>query len=101
MLCVTERGECFPLTKTDGVHHISKEEAEKKKNGQTCSAVKEGQGKREERPWTSKKNETKETQFNTPSKNLQASVRSPFDNVSKMSRCEISGAHHSDYKATA
>jgi len=25
----------------------------------------------------------------------------PFDSMSKMSRCETSGAHDSDYKATA
>jgi hypothetical protein len=30
MVGVTERGECFPLTKTDDAHHIRKEKVEKK-----------------------------------------------------------------------
>jgi len=55
MVCVTEKGECFPPTKTDGVNHINNEKDERKKSGHTCGAVKKGQRKEGGRLWTSKK----------------------------------------------
>jgi hypothetical protein len=48
------KGECLPLIRTDGVHHVSKENVDRKKSGHTCGGNNEGQWEGE-RPWTFKK----------------------------------------------
>ena len=64
VVSVTEKGGCSPLTNTDGVHQITKEKAERKRNRNTCDSVKEkegeGWGKDDRGPV---KNETDETHY--------------------------------------
>jgi len=62
-VCVTEKVECSPLTKTDGDHQITKEKVERNKSRNTCEELRKdrGRGKDDVGPVKTETDETRST----------------------------------------
>ena len=68
LVCVAEKRQCSPLTKTDGVHTLARKRLrESRMDTPVVRLMKDrGRGQDDRGPV---KNETNETEFNTPRKN--------------------------------
>jgi hypothetical protein len=82
------------ITKTDGVHHITKDRGEKREWTHHRCGYGRRKGKNDPRPVKNEMDETVKYSQQT----LQVSVGYLLDSMSKISRCETSGSHGSDYK---